>query len=332
MNTKEKKNKLSIRYPQEIIKRSLWYLFTVLLIFYSISGCSFSKKKYSIQTDSLQVYGDNANNLIAWIADFHYRNGKIYIWDSVQLKMFIYSINGKLIKKVKYKEGKGPGELSKSIYYFDIISDTTLVFLDFMQKRIQFISTNGNYIKEFHTQFTPWQIFYRNNLLYIVSVDFNALIHIYTLDGKDIGHIVKPFNSIDKSLMLPFANIEDDLSVYYGNTTKTEISKWQNDKFQWKFKDENLGLISSTSLEPSKGIWLSIFTYKDFLIASASPGNPKIGETILLLDKNTGDLLSVKRRTNPFFAKSFEKGKYIFIRKDAPYPHLNRINLKIVKK
>lgn len=244
--------------------------------------------------------------------------------------MFIYAIDGILIKQVQFREGRDPGELSKNVYSFDIVSDTTIVFLDFMQKRIQFISTNGNYKHGFYTQFTPWQIFYLDSLLYISSVEFNKLIHIYTLDGKDVNQKIRPFKSNDKSLVLPFVNIENNLSIYYANTTKIEISKWQDDLVQWTFSDEKLGLISSSSREPSTGIWLSIFTYNDFLIASASPGNPEMLEVVLLLDKNTGELLFTKRQKSPFFAKSFESNKYIFMRSDNPFPHLKRINLKIV--
>lgn len=86
MNTNEKtKIEFPILNLEMTIHRFIKYLFTVTLFIYFISGCSFSKKKYSINIDSLQVYGDNSINLIAWIADFHYKNEKIFIWDSVQL-------------------------------------------------------------------------------------------------------------------------------------------------------------------------------------------------------------------------------------------------------
>jgi len=312
------------------------YLFILLLSFYFISGCSFSGKKYSIKIDSLQTYGDNGENLIGHISNVRYKNGKVYIWDGVELEMFVYKINGEIIKKLQLSNGRGPGEFTKYFTLsFDVISDTTLVFLDFMQKRVQFISINGNYLSGFNTQITTWRMYYRDSLLYFSDVNSSksSLIFAYTLSGKKVTSLVKvkPFTTKkNKPVLMPAIDIEDDLSIYYANSIKTEITKWQNDTLQWTFSDEKLDLIPSSIDNNSKG-WSSFFVYQNYFIASTYDNNSIIKGEILLIDKNTGQLLYAKKQKTMFSADSFENNKYIFMSSNVPYPHLNRIDLKIVK-
>ena len=93
----------------KILSKNITSFTIILFFFYFVTGCITSKKRYSFKIDSLQTYGDNSENLMSLIADYKYRNGKVYILDVVQKKIFIYKINGELVKQIQLRSGRGPG-------------------------------------------------------------------------------------------------------------------------------------------------------------------------------------------------------------------------------
>jgi len=214
-----------------------------------------------------------------------------------------------------------------------------------MLNRIQFISTNYNYLGGFYVKYIPNDIFYRDSLLYISGNDFNTIISVYNLYGEKVDSLIKPFTL--KNQPQPwFSNvdIENDLSIYITNPYRTEIRKWQNNTIVWTFFDEKLDLISSPIVRSRNGNilmrnankgWADLFVYQNYVIASTYNYNSKkegeVKPMILVIDKNTGKLLYTKDVKTPFIADSFEDGKYVFMVSNEPYPHLERIDLKIVK-
>ena len=330
----------------KILSKNITSFTIILFFFYFVTGCITSKKRYSFKIDSLQTYGDNSENLMSLIADYKYRNGKVYILDVVQKKIFIYKINGELVKQIQLRSGRGPGDFSMGLFAFDVITDTTLAILDNMLKRVQFISTNYNYLSSFYVKFMPNDIFYRDSLLYIPGNDFSSIISVYNLKGVKVDSLIKPF--ILKDLPQPwFSNvdIENDLSIYITNPYKTEIVKWQSNNKKWSFSNEKLDLISSPVVRSKNGrismrnadkSWAGIFVYKNYLVVSTYNYKSKeMGEVkpkILIFDKNKGKLLLTKDIKIPFLADSFEKGKFVFMESDYPYPHLERININIIKR
>lgn len=316
-----------------------------LLMLYFIIGCSPSEKGYSIKIDSLKTYGDNEKNIMSMIGDFKYRNKKVYILDIGQKKIFIYSINGEIIKQIQLRTGKGPGDFSMGLFAFDVISDTTLAIVDNMLMRVQLISTSYNYLSNFYINYMPNDIFYRDSLLYIPGNDNKSIISVYNLKGEKVDSLIKPF-MLKKQPQPWFSNvdIENGIAIYVTNPYKTEIKKWYNNSVAWSFSDKKLILISSpvvrsrngniTMRSADKG-WANLFVYQNFVIASTYNYKwKKEGEVkpeILIIDKNTGKLLFTEDVKVPFIANSFENGKFVFRESNFPYPHLERINLNIIK-
>jgi len=324
---------------------SIGIFLIIITLNVSLNSCT-SEEKYSLSIDSLQTYGDNEKNIMSIIGDYKYHKEKVYILDIIQKKIFIYNLNGKIAKQIQLRTGKGPGDFTMGIFAFDVISDTSLAIVDNMLNRIQIISTNNKYINSFYTDFMPNDIFYRDSLLYIAGNDIKRLIYVYNLKGEKLDSLITPFKL--KNQPQPWFSkiaIEQNGAFYTCNPYKTEIIKWEKNKKIWTFNNNKLNLVSLpivrnrsgkiTMRNADKG-WAKIFVYKNYLISTTynykSESEGEVKPKILIIDKNTGKLLFIQTVKTQFLADSFERGKYVFSVVNEPYPHLERIFLKIYKR
>lgn len=161
----------------------------ITLLLLILLGCSDSAKRgydYYIGYKRKNVILEKINhfaicetgeNFIGIINNVKFRRGSIIISDYVQpILLFIDPRSGKIIKNVKFKSGKGPGEVLV-IENFDVTSDKIYIY-DRGNLRFSVFDTLGNYVKS-----VPWGI--NADLLIAVSGEF------IVRDNKIYVHIIE---------------------------------------------------------------------------------------------------------------------------------------------
>lgn len=103
-------------------------------------------KKVELRKIQHFVIKEDSTSYIGLFIFAKYRNGRLVLSDFLEPNLFfIDKNNGEIIKKIKFKKGKGPGEVIK-IEHFEIINDRIYIS-DMGNFRWSIYDTSGNFIK-----------------------------------------------------------------------------------------------------------------------------------------------------------------------------------------
>jgi len=313
----------------------------LIILFLILSAYSCQKEKNVLEIKTLHTYGDNSDNIMGDITDFDFYNNNLYILDRQQKKIFEFGISGNLIKKINLRSGKGPGDFTIGLISFKVLNDSVIALADQMLKSIQFISDNYKYLGSIKLSFDPYSIYYSDSLLYVSGNADDNIIYVFDLQGKIQRKVLPQFlmNS-QPTPWFPVITFDDKgNSIYAANPYKSEIIKWN--KFdRWKFTS-NEDLVDPPIIVRKRGMgqykgWMGLFVFKKYLFASTYNVEKNKKEAlpprIIVINKENGKLILQSNVTEPFFAKAYLNGEYVFKLNFEPFPSVSRIRIKIVKK
>lgn len=149
----------------------------------------------------------------------------IWILNGSIESLYKFSSTGNILKKIKLKTGKGPGEFSKfGIRSFDII-DNKIAILDGILHRITFIDETGKYLSSFPYDFNAFEIEYVNNCeILLLGKKDSKIFHQYNMDGE----LVRSFGEqIDENpIVLPTCMTINDDIIYIVSPSGYNIVKY----------------------------------------------------------------------------------------------------------
>jgi len=194
----------------------------VILLLVILFGCSSNSerdydhyigyRKENVKLEKIRQFTicETSENFIGIIDNVKFKQGQIVISDYVQpVLLFIDPSNGKLLKSIKFKKGKGPGEVL-NIENFDVASDKIYLY-DRGNLRFSVFDTMGIYIRSI-----PWGInadlliassgglIVRDNKIYVHVVESRYNSEALRYKSKVIAildtsfNVLKTFGVMDK--------------------------------------------------------------------------------------------------------------------------------------
>ncbi len=200
-------------------------LFLVLLI---VVSCS--KKQELLQSDLYLTQKTIINpfeNGLKTITNYNVKNNKIYIKDSIENTVFVYSLDGNFISKFG-KKGKGPGELSY-LSSFSILRKNYLL-LDTVKRKFIEYNKNYNYVKEYN--FPP-----DINIEYAEFYDYDSFIYSFILQKQYKENTLRDSYSLYK-FSLNYQNPEKIFDIYSYSSQPRTYDRFHN-KLVWAISTEN---------------------------------------------------------------------------------------------
>lgn len=215
------------------------------------------KKAYLTKVNQFTIQEDSATYIGRFLGA-KYRTGKLVISDFLQpVLFFIDKSTGRIVKKIHWKTGKGPGEVNK-IGSFEILNDRIYIS-DIGNFRWSVFDTSGTFIKTANP-FTDSLLAGSHKGLYIGNGNFteiyanriyNCIIEIernrdlYQHKSKSIAildsslKIIKAFGFMDEiysklklSSIFPLITIDRNGYIYFSQTPVYRIYKFDsNGKF-----------------------------------------------------------------------------------------------------
>jgi hypothetical protein len=134
-----------------------YLIFLLFVILLSCSNEGIKKLNVYIEADTLELQTSN-NSFIGLINDFVVdKQGKIYLLDGSNKKIFLFSKEGKQLKEYGKGEGKGPGEFldPRSI---DIDKKGNLYICDLLKREITVLDSNNNVLATPKVKIMPAKI------------------------------------------------------------------------------------------------------------------------------------------------------------------------------
>jgi len=139
-------------------------------------------------------------------------NKKIYVVDSYQNKVFIYSLNKKLIKLWGGK-GFGKNQFIKAVSIS--VSDDLVYIADRNGKKIKVFDNNGNFIKEINTGFLIVDICVDDSFIYVAN--YKGEIKVYDKNSNSLEKVIKNIN--DKFTFINSISSDNNYGLYVGINT-----------------------------------------------------------------------------------------------------------------
>jgi len=305
--------------------------FTLLVFIFSTV---FIAQTFDSFCKNITQYGSEFE--IIFPSDVDYRNEKLYVLDNKMNSVSIYNLNGDLNKHLEFTKGNGPGEFSMGVFKMAVINDSLIALYNDFKLEIFFVDHNGKYIRSFKLNEQINDLFWKDELLHLVTINKKYVIKKVDLEGRCIGKdIPSPKRDKDEIPGIPKV-CYDDNKYYYTNPYKDEIFCFTKENV-WKFKS-GVPLVDVPRYSDKKAMrlksWARIITYKDFIIATTydylkNNSNESLNSSqILIIDKNNGELIKRLKCDKGEFLYSFN-GKDLFRYYREPFPHIKKIDLNL---
>lgn len=153
-----------------------------------IATSSEDKQTFSQLVDSISFVALETTNqsLIGRITKLRFKDSRIYVLDKHQSNcLFVFGTDGHYLFKID-ESGKGPGEFIEASG-FCITEDHEIIINDFSGKKILFYNYEGEFLREFHTDFHPSDIAHLGQgLLALTSYYPSKRLIIMGIDGQMI--------------------------------------------------------------------------------------------------------------------------------------------------
>ncbi len=317
----------------------LLYIITIAIL-----GINCQKEdEKTLKLSIITRYGDQNTHFFSYINDFQYFNKKVYILDSRQLKISVFTLSGKFVAEIQFRHGKGPGEFSPlGLRSFVVTSDSELAVIDALKQRLEMVTFSGKFLRGVDLEFQPSQLLYNQAKFYVIGNHSKKSIWVYDSLCHLIDTLFTPFSPPSNiPPWFPTVTIEENGVYYIANPYDTEIYKMKDNTTLWKFSGSNLNLVEpprirrrkkAISLYQLRG-WASngLCLWSKYLLASTFSVDRKHPKPphILVLERTTGKFILAQPFETLTVIKTFENGKYAFKPVYKPFPQLQRIKIHI---
>ncbi len=208
------------------------------------------------------VVSEAGKNIIARIKDIKVdKNGNVLVWDSKQLKIFVYDSKGKFLYDFARK-GEGPGEIM-DIYASSIfIRDNNIIIHEMNSGRVNLYSLKGKYLttKKISKRKYGYNVktyIDKNNFIFMTTSENDndkAILGIYKLKDNSIDKII--LSKKDDVLEIKEKSLTIRNETLFPNTifgyNKGKIYYGRNDEYRINIYDIKTKKKSSFSISGRK--------------------------------------------------------------------------------
>lgn len=157
----------------------------ILILSFILFSCSTSKNPKKLNAEFIDAWGPKKLSLRNPVDNIGIYEGKIYYWTEKGDEMYLnfYSLKGKKVRQLKFKVGRGPGQIFSNNATF--IQNDKINVLDMQRRTLLIFDMKGHFIDNYEININDFGTVARNkNNLYFSGILKNKIAKIDLKNNK----------------------------------------------------------------------------------------------------------------------------------------------------